>query len=898
MTRRFASPPRPGPSEAAPRPAPRAPAGQPLASDVIGFLGAEVEKLRGLMQAGVTAAGMTTDAAGGTSAASQTWLARIETLSGEAEETAEAKRIEAELASLVITDLRRAELGTRAAELEALAEARRAAGWQLDLLALREEAAQRAEAASRGVSEPGPGPASITVPLGALYAVPEPLDAAGLFDAVVADPAGAEVTDLAGIFIATRFLQGRLDWPATIELVEPADGSVWFQFSVAGEPLVVTRRLDLPLQALDAVFPESVEEVSRQATRLVEAASLDAAFDEVNRTLLASAADIRANAEDHPLQEVQALNRLAQGYLARLAALAEPLGPGEAWLRARLLGRRDAFAGAASAISDATRHAEAFHAENMPATYAGETYDRVVAESGDVVEEYGWRALRFLGNVVTLGGQSEGAENARAYRRGEISRSDYRKNWVLAIGRVGVRALTAALPVGRATGPAMRFLGFGGPGALAQTARMGAEFVGSNLVESLAVDAYSKAAAMLGGSAGVAAFQERQIGGLGGFVDSLGWGSGFRTAFGAGGRAWQGYRAAAARRGLPAPGATAPAAQVPEAAPDASAAGEIRGLKIRDEPNGDFAFFVEDSVSGKRLLVQGNRQTGQATVVDPASGEVIGSMQGGEIALHRGALPPGVPQATLNIGAMIDTEIAGLPPPGAQPLDFAAPGSGRPTVRDLRQVDLSDMPLDLEAQYVAAYPGYVRRALAQGQLPRLGNFRDYVRYRYGIESGQLVRGTAGPQAAAGGGGMDPAAVRGIEAGHAAEQMQGMIRATPKNTQSYRLRFRDPIRGTDVTVTVIPDFMPSARREAGGGFAVARSAEEAVVIADSKYVWDEAGRVALDDQIRGMLWLASSRNKPFVFLLPAGRDVSGGVRAFAGAIGAEMHVVTDSGGAVR
>jgi hypothetical protein len=78
----------------------------------------------------------------------------------------------------------------------------------------------------------------------------------------------------------------------------------------------------------------------------------------------------------------------------------------------------------------------------------------------------------------------------------------------------------------------------------------------------------------------------------------------------------------------------------------------------------------------------------------------------------------------------------------------------------------------------------VKEWLAAGQLPPLGNFRDYVRYRYGIETEQIVRGGPPVLGAPGGaGGMHPAAARGIAAGNVAERIQSMLRDTCKNTRS-------------------------------------------------------------------------------------------------------------------
>ncbi len=72
----------------------------------------------------------------------------------------------------------------------------------------------------------------------------------------------------------------------------------------------------------------------------------------------------------------------------------------------------------------------------------------------------------------------------------------------------------------------------------------------------------------------------------------------------------------------------------------------------------------------------------------------------------------------------------------------------------------------------------------------------------------------------------------------------------------------------------------------------------MLIADSKYIWDEAKNVALDDQIRGMLVLAKRNNVPFVFLLKEGGGISKGVRDFADKIGVTISIFNDTSGLIR
>ncbi len=139
----------------------------------------------------------------------------------------------------------------------------------------------------------------------------------------------------------------------------------------------------------------------------------------------------------------------------------------------------------------------------------------------------------------------------------------------------------------------------------------------------------------------------------------------------------------------------------------------------------------------------------------------------------------------------------------------------------------------------------------------------------------------------------------IEAGTTAEKVWGdVLVKTQKNTTKYTLSFTDPISSQPKTVTVIPDFMPTAEKDALGRFVSAKKTSEALLIADSKYIWDEAKNVALDDQIRGMLVLAKRNNVPFVFLLKEGGGISKGVRDFADKIGVTISIFNDTSGLIR
>jgi hypothetical protein len=92
--------------------------------------------------------------------------------------------------------------------------------------------------------------------------------------------------------------------------------------------------------------------------------------------------------------------------------------------------------------------------------------------------------------------------------------------------------------------------------------------------------------------------------------------------------------------------------------------------------------------------------------------------------------------------------------------------------------------------------------------------------------------------------------------------------------------------------MVPDFMPAGRQDATGRYISADHPKDALVIADSKYTWDSAKRVAVDDQVRGMFVLAKQHNVPFVFLLEESGDISDAEKRFADELGVTYEVVRD------
>ena len=230
-----------------------------------------------------------------------------------------------------------------------------------------------------------------------------------------------------------------------------------------------------------------------------------------------------ANPQEFARNEAVALRLLADRYLARIEALSKTLSPSNEWLHDVLAARRQAFLPIMERVRRTDTLTNKFQNENSPPTYAGETYDRVISESSGV-ERAGWWAWKQLGDAVTLGGQSTQAENVRMYRRGEISLDEYKKNWVLNIGRVGVKAVITALTAGRATGPAMRFLGLEAGTAAATVTAGGVEGVTTGFAQEFSADVYAKVVATVSSSPGVTAFHEQTIGGPEAWAASAGFG--------------------------------------------------------------------------------------------------------------------------------------------------------------------------------------------------------------------------------------------------------------------------------------------------------------------------------------------------------------------------------------
>ena len=170
------------------------------------------------------------------------------------------------------------------------------------------------------------------MPLRALFAVPQPYDEYALYFQIAADPSSTETPVLAARYIIDQYLSQKLDWPVTIEILQPEGGGVWFDFTVQGQPVVDSKKLELPLTALDSVSPETLAEVSKRASLIVEAASFEAAAGEMLKTISEKAEEMIKDPEDYARNEAKGLSNLTDAYGKRLGELINACGPGQEWI--------------------------------------------------------------------------------------------------------------------------------------------------------------------------------------------------------------------------------------------------------------------------------------------------------------------------------------------------------------------------------------------------------------------------------------------------------------------------------------------------------------------------------------------------------------------------------------
>jgi len=574
------------------------------------------------------------------------------------EDNLQLQQIDRQLESRVITDEYRAELERKRAAITA----RQASSLQ----AFAREAERRTAAAARNVSEPEEGPSTVTVPLWAMISVPARMEAQTLFS--IAGDGIEEGLDAGTQYVADQYLAGKLDWSVTVDLVEPGDG-VWFNFSVNGNDVLVSRKLEFPLSALDSISPEPLGAVVKRATKIVEVATLTRACPEVIAQIGTLPEDMIADPQRYARNETIALEDLVSRYIGRLNRLSTSLLPSNEWLNEPLAKCQDALHQLAARIKKADKATEKFHEKSMPGTSMGESYNRLVEESSNIVERVGWEIWKSAGDAVTLGAQSDQAENTAMYRRGEISLNDYWKNYVLIVGKVGFKAVMLALTAGRATGPALRILGLEGGTAAAAVAGGMAEGVTGGFVDAFSSDLYAKTIATFSGSPGVVAFHERSIRGPASWFESAAFGG---SVGGIG-----------AALGHIMPKAPLDVSKIQRELPfeprevslGEGATAEIKVVSS-NSVTGDITLSIKDPATGELFVADGNVHTGTATVTNASTNEVIGYVRGDafEAAPQGGALsaaePPALEARTSSLAEADVTSVAqdvAPAPPGGSP---------------------------------------------------------------------------------------------------------------------------------------------------------------------------------------------------------------------------------------
>jgi hypothetical protein len=532
------------------------------------------------------------------------------------DDVADLQQIDRELASMVISDERRAELLSVRAEIAELPHP--------DVVALAREADRRKEALELGVSVSEEGPSSITVPLSAMVTVPEPLDGPALFSQVAADPSSDRVSEWSVSYVATQYLAGKLDWPVTVEILEPGDG-VWFNVSVRGENLVASRNLQLPLEALDALSDEKLATVVARAAQVVQVAILAGGLP----LMLVEIGDlperIIANPEEYARNEARGLWYVVASYADRLTIVSKSLLPGNEWLLSTLTEQSQVLAPHLKRVDDANYAAMDYQVDH-PEASLGAGLNARIERSENRVERFGWGFWSVFWDVVTLGGVSSEADNLAMYERGEISHDDFKKNQFYGILRVGFKAVLTALTAGRATGPAMRLLGLEGASFAANVVAFQAEGAVGGSVDAIASDIYASVVATVSSSKGVVAFHKQSVVGFTGWVNAGATGSvvgsGLPFARAAGSKAIGALaRTRASRRAIPAE-PTTPGGM---AEPDAT-------IVSKDLASGDVVVSVRDPVTGEAFSNRTNVHTGDATVTNAATAEVVGYVRNGRVS--------------------------------------------------------------------------------------------------------------------------------------------------------------------------------------------------------------------------------------------------------------------------
>ena len=146
----------------------------------------------------------------------------------------------------------------------------------------------------------------------------------------------------------------------------------------------------------------------------------------------------------------------------------------------------------------------------------------------------------------------------------------------------------------------------------------------------------------------------------------------------------------------------------------------------------------------------------------------------------------------------------------------------------------------------------------------------------------------------------PESERGSIAGAVAERIWSeQLVMTERNTKNtFTVQYTDVLTGKQMVVNVRPDFMPTRQLNADGKFKTADRPGDALIIADSKYTWNDTKKVQQKKQIQAMLHLAKDNGVPFAFLVKEGGDIAPGIRRYADQLGVDLHVIRDPTGRIR
>jgi len=598
---------------------------------------------------------------------------------------------------------------------------------------------QKSDSSTEGLSSPISGPVSMaelpdetslwtaTFPVESLVRVPMLESTETLFAKMVAKPADAERL---GQVIAAKealdeYLADKLHLPVKIERRE-IHGSLWYAYSIYGEELVYSRTLDFPVESLDSVSFESLRVISQRTAarnfQVVKAALLEAAFPKIQAEL-DDPKSIAEDPEDYAYNEVQAQANLVKQLFDQLDLLMKELDPSNEWLRSKVGARHDEVRG----IREQTIKAESvsftynYNKKEGLSKTGGEVYDEAIQEAEDqggvlgFLNKWSGKGLKLIGDITTMGGLGLDAENAQAYRRGEISYSAFKKNRWLNLGRASLNALITALTAGEGSGLTLRLLGLK-EGTLAAGVAAGAAEGGvGGFAQAFSSDVYAEIVAHVTDDPGVRAFHESTIGGPQAWLEATALGGALGGAIG-------GVSTFARRFMRDAPLDFATLREKPAASTEILAREETSinaHIIAADEVTGEVTLRIRDPITGELSLVDGNAYTGEATVTSMATGEVTGNVKGG-------VFEPGPTRAPLSPGEVVPPPEFGITPASEGKLISVVEDAGPGKVKPANPAEASV----LEAGKGDAVPSLeqidAELAIVESVEPRKIHWKEYV----------------------------------------------------------------------------------------------------------------------------------------------------------------------------